>query len=80
MSDAHKPGDWPTRTTPATAPLPTPSMVRDDLATELKLQRKRRMPTLVALGLGAFLAVAAFALFASQQGSFVVLARALMKS
>ena len=71
MSDAHKPGDWPTTTTPATAPLLTPSTVSDNLAKELKLQRQRRMPTLVALVLGAFLAAGAFALFAGQQGSFV---------
>ena len=70
MSDPHQSGDWPSRTTPLNTTPPPSTRASDQLEEELRLKRKKRIPTLVSLAIGAALAAAAYAFFAAQQGSF----------
>jgi hypothetical protein len=70
MSDPHQTGDWPTKALPNNMSPPDPVLLSEQLEKELRLQRKKHMPTLMSLGIGIALAVAAYVLFANQQGSF----------
>ena len=69
MSDPHQTGDWPTKAVPLQTP-PADLRVSEDLERELRLQRKKRLPAIVVLGLGIIVAAAGYALYAAQQGSF----------
>lgn len=70
MSDPHQTGDWPTKAAPANTSPPDSALLSEQLEKELRLNRKKHMPTLVSLGIGIALAVAAYVFFANQQGSF----------
>lgn len=70
MSDPHQTSDWPTKAVPNTMSPPDSVLLSEQLEKELRLQRKKHMPTIVSLGIGIALAVVAYVLFANQQGSF----------
>lgn len=70
MSDPNQTGDWPTRAAPNNMSPPDSVVLSEQLEKELRLQRKKHMPTVMSLAIGIALAVAAYVLFANQQGSF----------
>ena len=70
MSDPHQPGDWPTKAAPSIVAPPDSARLSEQLERELRLQRKKHMPTIVSLAIGVGLAVVAYVVFANQQGSF----------
>jgi hypothetical protein len=70
MSKPHELGDWPTKASPHILPLSDEAIFSAQLEKELRLTRKKRMPTFLSLGIGAALAVVAYVIFANQQGSF----------
>lgn len=70
MSDPHQTGDWPTKATPPNMSPPDRALLSAQLEKELRLERKKRMPTFVSFGIGIALAVVAYVLYANQQGSF----------
>jgi hypothetical protein len=70
MADPHQTGDWPTKAMPNNMSPPDAALLSEQLEKELRLQRKKHMPTVVSLGIGIALAVVAYVLFANQQGSF----------
>jgi hypothetical protein len=70
VSDQHQTGDWPTKAAPHNMSPPDSALLSAQLEKELRLQRKRRMPTFVSLGIGVILAIVAYVMFANQQGSF----------
>jgi hypothetical protein len=70
MSDPNQTGDWPTKAVSNNMSPPDAALLSAQLEKELRLTRKKHMPTLMSLGIGIALAVAAYVLFANQQGSF----------
>jgi hypothetical protein len=70
MSEPYQTGDWPTRALPHNISPPDSVVLSEQLEKELRLQRKKHIPTLLSLGIGIALAIAAYVLFANQQGSF----------
>lgn len=70
MSDSNQAGDWPTKAVPHNVSPPDSAILTAQLEKELRLARKKRMPTLVSLAIGIALAIVAYVVFANQQGSF----------
>jgi hypothetical protein len=70
MSDQNQTGDWPTKALPHSISPPDSALLSAQLERELRLQRKKRMPTILSVGIGAALAILAYVLFVYQQGSF----------
>jgi hypothetical protein len=70
MSDPNQTGNWPTKALPQNTSPPDSTLLNAQLEKELKLTRKKRMPTFLSLGIGAALAIIAYVIFANQQGSF----------
>lgn len=70
MSDQTPSGDWPNRAAAHNTIPPSSLRVSEQLEEELRLARKKRMPTFMSLGIGVGLAILAYAVFAMQQGSF----------
>ncbi len=70
MSDLHQTGDWPSKAAAPNMSQPDPALLSEQLERELRLQRKKHMPTVMSLGIGIALAVVAYVVFANQQGSF----------
>jgi hypothetical protein len=70
MSEPYQTGDWPTKAVPHNMSPPDSVVLSEQLEKELRLQRKKHMPTLMSLAIGIALAILAYVLFANQQGSF----------
>ncbi len=70
MSDSNQTGEWPTKSVPHNMSPPDSALLSAQLERELRLNRKKHMPTLVSLGIGIVLVIVAFVTFANQQGSF----------
>ena len=70
MSDPNVRGDWPVGSQNNSSSMPSQLTASEQLEHELRLKRKKRMPVWLSLAIGAGLAVLAFAVFASQKGSF----------
>jgi hypothetical protein len=70
MSKPYQTGDWPTKDAPYNLSPPDSVLLSEQLEKELRLQRKKHMPTLMSLAIGIGLAIVAYVLFANQQGSF----------
>jgi hypothetical protein len=70
MSEPYQTGDWPTRALPHNLSPPDSVALSEQLEKELRLQRKKHMPPLMSLGIGIALSIAAYVMFANQQGSF----------